>query len=295
MIAPTLRQLTTFLSTVDSGSITSAARSLNLTQPAASQQLRELERILGVRLLDRARGKVIATPAGEALLAAARRAQSAVDDVMAGAARFRAGDVGHIRLGTGATACIYLLPGTLASVRRRMPKLAVTVATGNTPEILDQLEAGSLDIALVTLPISVSRSLVTTHIAVDPLLALVPEKLAPAGPTIGPRQLGRLPLILYHTGGNTRAIVDAWFHRAGLAAKPIIELGSVEAIKVLVASGLGASVLPNLALHDTVARTVVRQLRPALTRKLAYVLRKEKVMDRGLRILIEELGKVAVN
>jgi DNA-binding transcriptional LysR family regulator len=60
-----------------------AARSLSLTQPAASQQLHELERILGVRLLDRAKGKVIPTPAGEAMLPAARRAQSAINDVVA--------------------------------------------------------------------------------------------------------------------------------------------------------------------------------------------------------------------
>jgi len=293
MHQPTLRQLTTFLSALDTGSITSATRRLNLTQPAASQQLREPERALGVRLLDRAKGKVIPTPAGEALLPAARRAQSAVDDLMTAAARFRSGDVGHIRLGTGATACIYLLPATLTSVKRRIPNLDVTVAAGNTPEILDRLEAGSLDIALVTLPISASRSLVTTHIATDPLVALVPEKLAPTNSTIGPMELARLPLILYETGGNTRAIVDAWFHHAGVHPRPLMELGNVEAIKVLVTSGRGASILPNVALSDSAAGAVVCQLRPAVTRTLAYVIRKEKVIDRGLRVLIEELGKVA--
>jgi DNA-binding transcriptional LysR family regulator len=133
----------------------------------------------------------------------------------------------------------------------------------------------------------------TTCLVVDSLLALVPERLAPKNSIIGPAQLGRLPLILYERGGNTRAIVDTWFHRAGIDPKPIMELGNVEAIKVLVASSLGASILPSLALQNVTAGTVVCRLRPSLERKLAYVLRKEKVVDRGLRVFIEELGEIA--
>ena len=288
---PTLRQLMTFLAAVDSGSITSAAKSLHLTQPAASQQLRDLERALGVRLLDRAKGRVIPTRAGEAVLAAARRALSAADDIVAAAAQSRDGETGRLRVGTGATACIYLLPAILARVKRRMPRLEVTVATGNTSDIVDRLEAGALDIALVTLPIRTRRALVKTNFAVDPLLALVPRKLAPARTAVGAAQLAALPLILYEAGGNTRTIVDAWFRRAGVAAKPIMELGSVEAIKVLVESGLGASILPKLSLERVARSTVVCPLRPALTRELAHVLRKDKVVDRGLRVLLGELAK----
>ena len=87
--------------------------------------------------------------------------------------------------------------------------------------------------------------------------------------------------------------MDAWFRRARLAPKPIMELASVEAIKALVASGLGASIVPALAVSERVGGAVIRPLRPALSRELAYVLRKEKVMDRGLRTLIQELGRAA--
>jgi DNA-binding transcriptional LysR family regulator len=293
MAHPTLRQLMTFLSAVETGSVTAAAKSLHLSQPAASQQLRDLERALGVRLLDRAKGKVIPTPAGDAILVAARRAQSAAEDIVAAAADFRDGEAGRLRLGTGATACIYLLPDILARVKRRLPRFEVTVATGNTGDILDRLEAGALDVALVTRPVRASRSLLQTHLMADPLLALVPKALAPAGAAIGAAQLARLPLILYEAGGNTRTIVDTWFERAGVAPVPIMELGSVEAIKVLVASGLGASILPRLSLAQVARQTVVCPLRPALARDLAYVLRKDKVIDRGLRVLLGELTKAA--
>jgi len=293
MAHPTLRQLMTFLSAVETGSVTAAAKALHLSQPAASQQLRDLERALRVRLLDRAKGRVIPTPAGEAILAAARRAQSAAEDIVAAAAEFRDGEAGRVRLGAGATACIYLLPDILARVKRRMPRLEVTVATGNTADILDRLEAGALDVALVTQPVRASRAVVQTPLMADRLLALVPKVLAPAGGAIGAAQLARLPLILYEAGGNTRTIVDDWFARAGVAPSPIMELGSVEAIKVLVESGLGASILPRLSLMRVARQTVVRPLRPALARELAYVLRKDKVIDRGLRLLLGELTKAA--
>ncbi|MCO6416097.1 LysR family transcriptional regulator [Siccirubricoccus sp. KC 17139] len=280
---PSLRQLRTFLFVVQTGGVTTAAQALGLTQPAASQQLRELERAMGVRLLERVSGRSVPTAAGRALIEPARRAQAAVEDARAVAAAHRSGEAGRVRLGTGATACIHLLPPVLAELNERMPGLEVIIATGNTPDILRRVEEGDLDAALVTLPAALGRSLTATRVATDPLVALLPEAMAPSGrPSLTAADLERLPLILYETGANTRAIIDAWFRRAGLAPRPIMELGSVEAIKVLVAGGRGCSVLPALALGGDVAGAVVRPLRPALARQLAVVLRKEKVVDRGL-------------
>jgi DNA-binding transcriptional LysR family regulator len=197
-----------------------------------------------------------------------------------------------VRLGTGATACIYLLPSVLAAAKRRMPSLEIIVATGNTPDILRRVEEGDLDAGLVTLPAIVGRALSRMPLLRDPLAALVPQGACRAG-ALTPAQAAALPLILFETGGDTRGVVDAWFGKAGLAPKPVMELGSVEAIKVLVGGGLGASVLPRLALRDAVPGTEVRQLRPAVARELGLVLRKQKVLDRGLRVLIEELKQVA--
>jgi DNA-binding transcriptional LysR family regulator len=292
MSIPTLRQLRTFLMVVETGSVSTAARALHLTQPAVSQQLRDLERALSVRLLDRAGGKMIPTAAGQALLEPARRAQAAADDVVVVGANYRQGDTGRVRLGTGATACIHFLPPVLTAVKRAMPGLMVTVVIGNTADVLSRLEAGDLDVALVTLPVPVGRVLNTTRLLSDPLMALLPEADAPAGSApVTAAQLAALPLILYEVGGNTRSITDAWFRRAGVVPRPVMELGSVEAIKTLVGSGLGAAVLPALALREPVPGAVARELRPATARELGYVLRREKVVDRGLRLLLAELGR----
>lgn len=284
-----LRQLRTFLAVVEAGGISAAARTLNLTQPAASQQLRELERALHARLLERAGGKVLPTTAGEALLGPARRIQAAVEDAFTAVASLRAGDAGRVRFGTGATACIYLLPPVLAAVKRRIPGLEVIIATGNSGDVIRRVETGELDVALVTMPVAARRGLNVTRLLSDPLVALVPEPIAPAGSSLTAAQIVRLPLILYERGGSTRSIIDAWFRRAGLAATPIMQLDSIETIKTLVSGGLGASIMPKLALDRPVKGAAMRTLRPPLSRQLAVVVRKGKVLDRGLRVLMQEL------
>jgi DNA-binding transcriptional LysR family regulator len=291
MDMPSLRQLRTFVAVVERGSVTEAARALHLTQPAASQQLRELERMLGAKLLERAEGRVIPTAAGAAMLAPARRALAGGEEVAAAALAWRDGGIGRVRLGTGATACIYLLPPVLAAARRAMPGLEIVVATGNTPEILRQVQEGALDLGLVTLPRVLARGLNRTPLRRDAMVALVPEGWA-QGDAVPPEMLGAMPLILYEAGGDTRRVVDAWFGAAGLAPRPIMELGSVEAIKVLVGSGLGASVLPEMALGGGVAGARVLALRPAVARELGVVMRAEKLLDRGLRVLLEALRAV---
>ncbi|HTI79074.1 MAG TPA: LysR family transcriptional regulator [Acetobacteraceae bacterium] len=290
MAQPTLRQLRTFLAVVEAGNISTAARSLNLTQPAASQQLRELARVLRVRLLERAAGKIQPTAAGVALLEPARRAQAAIDDAVAAVATHRSGDNGRVRVGTGATACIYLLPPILSAVKRQMPGLEVVIATGNSADMARQVETGELDVALVTLPIARSRALSVTRLLTDPLIALLPVALARDAPSLSAAQIARLPLILYEAGGTTRTIIDAWFRAAGVMPSPIMQLGSIETIKVLVSGGLGASIMPAMALATQLPGTVTRRLRPTIERGLGIVLRREKVLDRGLRVVLDALS-----
>jgi DNA-binding transcriptional LysR family regulator len=293
MPTPTFRQIRTFLAVVESGGVSSASRLLNLTQPAASQQLRELERCLRVRLLDRAGGRSVPTAAGTALLEPARRAQAAIEDTVAVAEAHRKGETGRVRLGTGATACIHLLPAVLTAAKQRMHGLEVIVATGNSGTIIRQVELGELDLGLVTLPVAASRALIVTRLLTDPLVALLPRSMADDNETIGVAQLSGLPLILYEQSGSTRALIDGWFRRSGVTPVPAMQLDSVESIKVLVSGGLGASIVPLMSVAQRIPGTVVRRLRPSLIRHLAIVVRREKVIDRGLRVLIDALRGIA--
>lgn len=289
---PTLRQLRSLIAAADTGSLSAAARALNITQPAASQQLRELEHALSARLLERGGGAIRPTAVGETVLAHARKVQAAVDDLVVAAAAFRDGETGRVRVGTGATACIHLLPPLLAQMKARMPGLEIIIATGNTPDMLRRVQEGSLDAAVVTLAGRLDRSLEPRRLRDEALLAYAPAALVPGEQALRPAALSRLPLILYESGGTTRSVVDAWFRRAGQTPRPIMELGSVEAIKLLAESGLGATILPQSAVASPARNMVLRPLRPALTRSLAVIMRRDKLLDRGLRVCLDALVRL---
>jgi DNA-binding transcriptional LysR family regulator len=284
-------QLRAFADVIELGSFSAAAERLNLTQPAVSQQVKQLERRFALKLIERVGRKVTPTPAGIELMAHARR----LDAVMVGAldamARHATGALGRVRIGTGATACIHLLPPVLRDLRGRLPSLEIAVSTGNTAHILKLLEDNALDVGLVTLPAR-GRALSITPVLDDEFVAIASPDAPPLPRRVTPAVLAARPLVLYESGAQTRRIVDQWFGRRSSSFKPVMELGSVEAIKELVGAGLGYyGVLPRMAVSNERKRNglIVRSLAPCLTRKLALVLRRDKRLDRGLREVVNAL------
>ncbi|XQM37392.1 Hydrogen peroxide-inducible genes activator [Cupriavidus sp. H19C3] len=276
-----LDYLHTFVTVVAHGNFSAAAQRLELTQPAVSQQIRQLERSLGAPLLERVGRRVHVTAAGAELLAHAAPIHAAVDAAVEAVTHRAAGPAGPVRIGTGATACIFLLPPLLRDLRERHPDLELAVTTGNTADVVKAVEENLLDIGLVTLPVA-SRSLDVTPVMEDEFLLFAPASMAlPARMTAA--ALATRPLLAFE-GGNTRRLADAWFARDGIGVKPVMSLGSVEAIKELVAAGLGCAILPAMAVRREAARAevVVRPLSPRLHRKLAVVIRRDKRLHAGL-------------
>lgn len=289
-------QLEAFTAVVELGSFSAAAARLSLTQPAISFQIRQLERRLGQRLVERIGRRTQPTMAGLDLLPHVRRIEDAVTGAVEAMAYHARGVVGRVRLGTGATACIYLLPPLLSELRRRFPQLEIVVRTGNSPEILRDLDDNLLDVALVTLP-APGRMFAVEKLIEDEIVAVFPPGADPPS-AVSPASLMELPVLLYEPGGNARRVIDDWFAGAGAAVKPVMELGSIEAIKQLVAAGLGCGLLPRLAAGARAGGlgdggVAVRPLEPRLHRELGMVLRRDKVPDRGLREVIRALSGLA--
>jgi DNA-binding transcriptional LysR family regulator len=302
MRALDLDHLETFAAVVELGSFRAAATRLNLTQPAVSLRVRQLERRLGLALLERVGRRVQPTTAGRQLLPHIRQIDAAVAAALDAVGDYAREVAGRVRLGTGATACIYLLPPLLRELRRRFPALEIVVRTGNTPDILQDLEDNALDVAFVTLPAR-GRAFAAEALVEDEIVAVLPHE--PHVPrAITPAALAALPVLLYEPGGSTRRIIDEWFHKAGVSPRPIMELGSVEALKQLIAAGLGCGLLPRLAVASPAPRDqrsrgdpekeglVVRPLVPALYRRLGLVLRRDKVQDRALREVVTGLCRL---
>lgn len=287
-----LDQLRTFADVVASGSFSATAARHNVSQPAVSFQLKQLEKRLGVRLIERIGRKAMPTAAGSELLEHAARIQGEVEATLKAMARHAGDKIGRVRIGTGATACIFLLPPLLRELRERFPDLEITVTTGNTPEIVKAVEENALDIALVTMP--VSSRILAAEIILDDEFMLVSPPGARLPERMTPELLKGLPLILFEPSGNTRRLVDHWLAENGIAQDPVMSLGSVEAIKELVGAGLGHAILPAMALrgNEAQASLVLRPLLPRLSRELAVVLRRDKVLYRGLREVAASLRHV---
>jgi DNA-binding transcriptional LysR family regulator len=289
-----LDQLQTFTEVIELGTFSAAAERLQLSQPAVSLQVRQLEKRLGVRLIERVGKRATPTAAGAELINHAKRIEEAVSGALDGMATHASGALGRVRIGTGATACIYLLPPILRNLRRRFPTLEITVRTGNTGDVLKALEENTLDVGFVTLP-APGRMFEVTPVLDDAFVAITAADNDPLPRVVTPAALAKLPVVLYEAGGNTRRIVDDWFARAGVTMTPVMDLGSVEAIKELVGAGLGCAVLPGSAVRRTGERVpiVSRRLSPTLHRKLALVLRRDKTLTKGLRETVKALTRLA--
>jgi len=280
-----LNQIRTFLDVVELGSFSAAADRVGLSQPAVSLQVRELERYLNVKLLERVGKRARPTPAGESFIMFAHEFDQLSARLESEMARFAEGALGKVRIGTGATACIYLMPPVLKQLRERFPKLEITVETGNTQSFVKAIEENVIDLALVTLPVA-SRTIEVIPILVDEFMVIAPVDMDM--PTkVDPSFLRGRPLILFEPEGSTRHIADRWLsaHGGEKVEPPAMSLGSVEAIKEMVRAGLGCAIVPGLSIRDHSAAhgLQVRPLVPRLYRSLGLILRRDKPLHRGLR------------
>ncbi|QCI98429.1 LysR family transcriptional regulator [Agrobacterium larrymoorei] len=278
-----LRQLRSFVDVANLGSFSAAAEKAGLTQPAVSLHIRLLEKQLGVRLIERVGRRAQPTSAGRDLLVHARRIADEVSQAIETVAPHRSGTSGLLRIGTGATALIYFLPAILRQIRQALPGIEIRVETGNTPDILRFLEENEIDAAIVTLPAS-GRSLDIREIHQEGLVAIFPCEATGVPLEVDAEFLSSQPLLLYQ-GGNTRKLVDGWLRGGGKRVQPIMELGSVEALKKLVEAGLGVAIVPAMSIDGGSSGLQARSLTPRLERKLALALRRDKHMTAPLRAL----------
>jgi DNA-binding transcriptional LysR family regulator len=273
------------------GSFSRAAEDLRLSQPAVSLHVRQLEERVGLPLLERVGKRTFATRAGEILLEHAERAFDEIEAARQALEALRGVVAGRLRLGTGATASIHLLPTLFRRLRAHHPALELVVVTGNSAEMAAAVLANQLDLALVTLPVS-SRSLAVAPLGVDQLVAIAPggrpwRRRGPMAPT----ELATHPLILYERGGTIRRVIDEWFRRGRAIPRVNMELGNAEAIKKLVGAGLGLSIASSMAVRAEVkagALTAV-PLDPPLARRLGVVRRRDKPESPAMRVLLSAL------
>jgi len=256
-----LAHLRTLIAAAEEGSLTAAARRRHLTQPAVSLQIKALEEDLGTPVFRRRGRGVTPTRAGEALLARAREALQTLRTARAEVAGIRGLVHGSLHLGVTDAAATGLLPLAFARFHRRYPGVEVRVGVHPTVALAEHLERGEIDLAVGTLPDSTGD---LGGIEVRPLLRetlgfVVPK---PLERTPLARVLAREPFIAYPGGSTTRALIEGALERAGLAARPIMEIGRPDVMIRLVEAGFGVAVLPREVSREAVARGTVSRPAP---------------------------------
>ncbi|TDD81029.1 LysR family transcriptional regulator [Actinomadura darangshiensis] len=306
-----LQQLAYFVAVAEVRHFTQAAELLRVAQPSLSKQIRALENELNVSLFSRARGNITLTPAGEALLPLAKRILADVDTARLEVQELAGLKRGRVRLGATPSLCAGLLADVLRRFHDTYPGIQLIVEEGGSRDLVRELTRGSLDMALVILPLHGDPPLDTTPILREYLVVA-----SPAGPEQGaperkaaqlPRRsylriedLQNRPLVMFRPGYDLREATISACRAAGFEPRFAVEGGEMDAVLRFVEVGLGIAVVPSMVLagrpglHGTplvLADEEARRGRhgPGLLRTIALAHRKDVELTHAARAFQETL------
>jgi DNA-binding transcriptional LysR family regulator len=235
-----IKQLKAFVAIADTRTFTAGAKLVNVTQAAISMQIRQLEAEVGLQLFTRTPRRVILTEAGESLLERARTILREHDAALAEIAVLGGVERGRLRIGSASAEFTTLqLPQILQRLRADFPRAELTVSAGTSQTLVEKILHGDMDIAFVSLPVE-NNSITTDRLFSDQIVAIAHPTHAMAGKRhISPAVLAQQHLILGERGGNTRRLIDDFFHTHNLHPNVIMELSRQEAINQMVENNLG--------------------------------------------------------
>ncbi|WP_431968642.1 transcriptional regulator CynR [Actinacidiphila sp. bgisy160] len=286
MAALELRHLRYLLAVAEHGNFTRAAEDLHISQPTLSQQIKQLERTLGVQLLDRTGRSVRPTDAGQAYLEHARRAlrdlaaaERAVHDVQ---------DLsrGHLRLAVTPTFTAYLVGPLVAELNARHPSITLTVT--EAPQ--DRIEAGLADDEIdLAIAFTAPRQpgIAATPLFTETLSLVTAAQQAPTHPQPLPvKALDRQHLALLSSDFATRSHIDAYLTRHRAHPHIAVEANSIQALTEIVQHTRLATVLPEAIAHDHPHLTPIPLEPPLPTRTVTLLTRHHAYQSAAARTFI---------
>ena len=257
-----LNQLRVFLAVVEAGSIRAAARGLNVSPPAVTKSLRQLEEELRVQLLDRTQHGVVATPAGRAFIARARVVRSELRKAEEDLARFSGEDAGSVAMGVGPTEMAWIVPGAIVEFRRQFPRARVRVIEARRPRLTQLVQDETVDFSVGLRP----DGKLDTWLAFRPLFRSRFVVAARQGhPLRNARSLAGLTdaewmTLAPRTGSG--GVLDQVFAAAGLPAPstPMVECETFNGIVAVLAKTDMLALLTDTLLTMPVARDLIQEI-----------------------------------
>ena len=256
-----IRQLRYFLEIVAQGSLTRAAESLHVAQPALSLHLKNMEEQLGTRLLTRSRSGVTPTEAGDLLL---QRARAILEDLARTEDDIRNLETdpsGIVRIGLpGTISAMVSLPLILAA-RERFPRITLNITEAMSGFVGDWLSEGKIDLAVLYSRSKDAR--IRSELLLEEELVVLWPADAERPQEMNMAALDNVPMVLPSGAHGLRVLIDRTFQALGFAPEIAMEIDSFNNIKRLVAAGFGPSILPLYAVTEEVAAGSLRVSRIA--------------------------------
>jgi LysR family transcriptional activator of glutamate synthase operon len=243
-----LRQLRYFAAVARHRHFTRAAEELGLAQPALSQQVRALERELGVLLIDRSGRRVRLTDAGERLLVWAERILADAAGAEAEMAEFAGLSTGRVTIGSTPVQTLGRvdLPGLLAAFHAQYPGIEIALREETTPTLIAELEVGRIDLALGALMgDTVPRGIIAEPLFAENLIAIVaPHHRLAHRSLVRPEALAQERFVLAQPGSPIRQMVEDAAAAAGASIRVAFETSEQTLVRAIVSRGLAVAVVP---------------------------------------------------
>jgi LysR family transcriptional regulator, hydrogen peroxide-inducible genes activator len=257
----TLRQLKYLEALAEHRHFGKAAEACAVTQPALSMQIRELEKFLGVELVERRPGEIVLTDIGIEVMKRGGRVLSETRDLVDFARHYGRPLTGRLRLGVIPTIAPYLLPCILPALQHRCPELRVELRESQTKVLLDELTRGALDLVMLALPVA-EGELEAMPLFDDPFLLAVPAgDPHPGSAPVNVDDIDHERLILLEEGHCLRDQALAYCGNGGHGGAMGLGATSLTTVMQMVANGYGVTLVPQVAVDVEVRDERIKLLR----------------------------------
>ena len=283
-----LQQLRYFLAVVQTRHFTQAANNVGVAQPTLSKQIHTLEASLGAPLFERIRGAVSLTAAGETLLPLAQRIVADADAAREAVQEIVGLRRGEVRLGATPSLCSSLVPGVLRTFRAEHPEIQLYVDEGSTQDLVENLLAHTLDLALIVQPADgVDEALQAAPLLQESLVVASNLDGPPPTehPTIALAELEHTPLVMFRAGYDIRGVTLEACRTAGFTPKFAVEGGEMDAVLAFVEAGLGVALVPSMVLANRPLLRATPLAPPGMRRTIALADRKRSVLPHAAEAL----------
>jgi len=288
------RRLQVFHAVAGVLSFTRAAELLNMTQPAVTHQIRQLEADFDTRLFDRENNRISLTAAGEQVLEYANQIIGLYGEMHESVKSLTGDTSGLVTLGASTTIAEYMLPGLLGDFLKKFPNVQLRLKVANTEAVVSMVGDNTIDLGIVE-GVVANQYLLVEDCQADELRVIVPpEHPLAQKATLEPGDLLDHPFISREEGSGTRSVIARFLEQHGYNEAQLIqsfELGSTEAIKGAVQAGMGISIVSAAALvkEVTLEQLVSIPTNPPILRTFYFVRQRQKFRTQ----LMEELFQFA--